>query len=171
MGVKKVTVNKPLDWPSLNLSESVKSISVDVDKENNIQGQAVFIIDPGTGSAATRTPTVYRYNGDAAGGVTVWTPAPGKKFRLMGGVITLAGPALAAAGINNFLLQDGGTANIMVFTFYCPLAAASLSTVVIPFTIPGNGYLSAQVDNPLIIGLTSNLTAGRWELSCWGTEE
>jgi len=117
-----------------------------------------------------RTPTVFKTINHADNSIIVWSPAAGKKFRLMGGIITLAGPAKAAAAYNSLNFTDNAVAMFTV-SFYCPLAAASLSTYTIPFTLPGNGYLSAVADNDLICNFGAAITAGSVALNVWGTEE
>src|SRR5271166_7180262 len=86
-----------------------------------------------------RTPVIFK----ALNGVvitsetTIWTPAAGKKFRLMGGVLSVG----VAAG--NVVLKDntGGTTILII-------PAGALNT---PFPLlgMGNGILSAAANNVL----------------------
>jgi hypothetical protein len=118
-------------------------------------------IDLGDGGQGQvlRTPAVFKHFASTAitagAGMTVWTPASGKKFRLMGycisssvagqlifgdnavGTVIARSPAVAAAGI----AQDGGSW--------------------------GNGILSAAKDNVLKLDGPTGNVAGM----VWGIEE
>ncbi len=108
----------------------------------------------------TRAPTVF-INLNAvsiAAEATIWTPTTGRKFRLMGYVLTSAG----AAGATNVLLKDntaGATRLIIPFS-------ATAATIVSPPM--GNGILSAAVNNVLTAtgGATETLSG-----YLFGTEE
>ena len=85
---------------------------------------------------------------------SVWTPASGKKFRLMGGCISLS-----AAG--NVLFEDNAAA---AFIFRTPKLLADT-----PYNFDlGNGYLSAAVNN--ILKATAS-AAGAITGTLYGTEE
>lgn len=89
---------------------------------------------------------------------TVWTPASGKKFRLMGGTISVS-----AGG--NVLFEDNsaGAGN-----FVCRTPTLSADT---PFTfvvLGGQGKLSAAANNVLKATLS---TTGTITGTIWGTEE
>lgn len=89
---------------------------------------------------------------------TVWTPASGKKFRLMGGTISVS-----AAG--NVLFEDNaaGAGN---FIFRTPkLAADTPYTFVV---LGGQGKLSAAINQVLKATLS---VAGAVTGTLWGTEE
>lgn len=81
-------------------------------------------------------------------GITGWTPAAGKKFRLMGGALSVS----AAAG---FLLYDGAAGALTTKIFESPLLAAAGV-----FTLPpiNNGPISAAANNTLAIDVTGNAT-------------
>ena len=118
-----------------------------------------------------RTPTTFKTLADqtASGGV-VWTPAGGKKYRLMGGVISLSKEA-ACAGMEYLTLADqGGTQILLIQISHVALVATGVVTLI-PFSLPGNGYLSPTADNTLIVGLNGALTAGSYAACVWGTEE
>jgi hypothetical protein len=117
-----------------------------------------------------RTPTHFWSITDKTGDFTIVSPGAGVRFRLLGYSITIAGPALAAAAKNSIYLLDGAT-DFIHHDFYCPLAAASLSTIVINVNLPGNGYLSTAVNQDLGTNLVSNLTAGSYSVNAWGTLE
>lgn len=105
----------------------------------------------------------------ASGNTAVWTPASGKKFRLMGWRLSVAG-TLAAAGTQVIQLRDGTTTVI---------ARAGANVVQ---TLPGNdtqigedygklGQLSATADNVLNINLGTAMATGAVYIDAWGTEE
>ena len=86
---------------------------------------------------------------------TIWTPASGKKFRLMGGVLALTG-----AAVNTTIKDGSGGPTILT------LPTLSLNGVV-PFDL-GQGILSAAVNNPLrAVGTALSVLNG----AVWGREE
>lgn len=124
-----------------------------------------------------RTPTVWpnAVFATAAGDTTLWTPASGKKFRLLWFMMQLPlGTTMAAAGTLTQILKDGATQiGPFVFSDYLPNttptnAIGDNHTTII---LPGNGYLSSTVNNALVVNLSAALTAGgaRWCVA--GTEE
>lgn len=86
---------------------------------------------------------------------TVWTPASGRKFRLMGIQISTSAAATVhlrdGAGGTRFYSQRTGGADTKDFSF-------------------GNGYLSATANNVLEILNSSGATINVW-VNAWGTEE
>jgi hypothetical protein len=121
-----------------------------------------------------KTPTIWRLqNVVNAGDTAVWTPAAGKRFRWMGGSISVPGrTTLAAAGFETISFHDGGGAINISYDIALPAAVA-----LIPqnwsetFNFPGNGYISTAINNPLIVNLSAALTAGYIHVNVWGTEE
>lgn len=87
--------------------------------------------------------------------VTVWTPAAGKKFRLMGFMLSLS-----VAG-SVLLLDNAGGAEIV----RTPLMAAGAGLASPPL---GNGALSAVANNVLKVDVTAN---GNVSGFVFGTEE
>lgn len=121
-----------------------------------------------------RTPSVFRtVVAAAAGNTVVWTPAAGKRFRLMRYSIELAGnAAMAAAGIEELTLNDNGAAIGQGASFFAPAAAgAVLGGVTTGWRDLGNGYLSAAINQALQINLGTALTAGEVRVNTAGTEE
>ena len=114
----------------------------------------------GTTFDAMRTPIVFKklqaVSVTAGTPVAVWTPAAGKKFRMMGFILatTVAGSILmedATGGANEF--------------FRVPLLAASVPIASPPL---GNGYLSTTANNALFIDVTvTGIVSG----VIYGTEE
>ncbi len=84
---------------------------------------------------------------------TIWTPSSGKRFRLMGGFLTVT----VATG--NIQIRDGGSTVILV-------PALALATNI-QFDL-GAGYLSTAINNTLqMIGPALMVASG----TVWGTEE
>jgi hypothetical protein len=172
--------------PQQVLSESVGAIYPDTiarqDDGKLAQGSTLMVpYDPVTGlyvnatlyNASTvlpevqRTPTVFKLTAlvTASGDTAVWTPATGKKFRVLGGQL-LVSAATTTATTAAVTLKDGATN----FLFLNYLNATNVAQTV-PFTFPGNGYLSTAVNTALNLNLGAVLTAGGVALTVWGTEE
>jgi len=118
-----------------------------------------------------RTPTTFKSAAaNTAAATAIWTPAGGKKFRLLGGVITSASAALAAAALTTLTLLDGAAAITLAFDIWIPVAPVN-TTPCIAFTLGPNGYLSSTADNVLNATLTANLLSGQIRVTVWGTEE
>lgn len=107
-----------------------------------------------------RVGKVYKYieylNLANATGTTVWTPASGKKFRLMGVMIGLG----ATNGLVHLRDGVGGSA---FFT------ARDANAASIHFSF-GNGYLSGVADRALEVYNATGSTINVW-VHAWGTEE
>lgn len=87
---------------------------------------------------------------------TLWTPTSGKKFRLMGGLLTATG----AAG--NIIVKDGSGGSTIF------LIPNTLVGTPFLFNLPGIGILSGAANNLLrAIGVTSQVLNG----TLWGREE
>lgn len=119
------------------------------------------------------TPTAYHTIQLSTAAVSIWTPAVGKKFRLMGYNIQLSADAtLAVAGETLLTLLDNATAIGIAHNFYVP--ATALDTffanppIVVPF--PGNGYLSILAGNALKATLSTYLATGTFSLNVYGVE-
>lgn len=112
----------------------------------------------GTAWVVVRTPNTFKDLSAVAIGTiaTVWTPASTKKFRLMGGTISVS-----AAG--NVLFEDN-SAGAGNFVFRTPKLAADTPYT---FDIPG-GKLSAAADQVLKATLS---TTGTITGTLWGIEE
>ena len=128
-----------------------------------------LLYNPATGQFQTiRTPTVFKpVQVSAAGNTAVWTPASGKKFRLMGFVISVAA-SLAAAGEEVIELLDSAT-EIAVFSV--PLQSTIAQTNPIIVHLNGDGYLSAAANNVLNVNLGTVLASGHVSVFAYGTEE
>ena len=97
----------------------------------------------------------------------IWTPANGKSVRLFGGVITVSKEA-ACAGAE--YLNLAATETIVYVQLSNAALVATGNVVVIPFTIPGNGYLCPK-NTALTLYFNGALTAGAVACSVWGWEE
>lgn len=135
-------------------------------------GMQLVNMTTGTGEQQ-RTPTIFKTS-VGGGGATIWTPASGKKFRMLGFNITVTNDYASATAENNLALLDNAT-TFMRFSFFCP--ATGITTVAgkvelanMPI-LPGNGYLSIAADNPLKTFLSGALTAGQISMNVWGCEE
>lgn len=125
-----------------------------------------------------RTPTIYKASTghNQTAGTTIWDPAAGKKFRLMGGIVTVTrAVAIAGGGTNvNFKLKDGAADIGLQWSFWVPTASVTTeagTAAMFPFTLPGNGYLSAAADNNLVGATSVDLTTGHIAVQVYGTEE
>lgn len=109
------------------------------------------------GMEKQRTPIVFKPVNLtlATGDNNIWTPATGKKFRLLGWSLgcNVAGAALT--------VKDGTTT---IMTLYLHSGSAGLNSPPL-----GNGYLSAAADNVLKFNHGSGATV-IWG-TVWGTEE
>jgi len=94
----------------------------------------------------------------AATPVAVWTPATGKRFRLLGFCLV---PTVAAS----ILFEDatGGSNEFLRF----PLTAA-VPTNQMPVSLGLLGYLSTAINNALFLDVTSTATISGY---VYGTEE
>ena len=125
------------------------------------------------GSTWDRVRAANKYNTvQATSGVTgIWSPAAGKKFRLMRVRMHLTENAGAVAAANLFAILLDGATGIGIFPeFYVPVAGSIVSHDVFDFDL-GNGYLSTTVNNTLNVNMTTSLTTGVLSITVSGTEE
>jgi hypothetical protein len=118
---------------------------------------ALQFVSNGATYDRVRTPNIFKdVNAAAVGAIaTVWTPSAGKKFRLMGGIVSVSAAV-------NLLFEDNAGGN---FVFRVPKL---LVDTPLAFTLGGNGFLSAAANNVLkcTSSAAANLTA-----TLYGTEE
>lgn len=107
----------------------------------------------------------------AAGATPVWTPSSGKKFRLLGYTIDVAG-TMAATGVQTLQLQDDATTfkNHLAEVIETTTVSISNSTTNIGADL-GQGYLSTAADNVLNLVLGTDMATGGVAINVWGTEE
>lgn len=123
------------------------------------------------GYEVTRTPVVYKNNVCAAAPATtdIWAPTAGKKFRVLGGFITMSGLIAAAATRNIQLVEETAGTVIMQASVTIPVLGFNLC---IPFNLRPNGYLSSTVTKKLqAVTSGGTYTTGVDSVSVWGTEE
>jgi len=105
----------------------------------------------------------------AAGNTIVWTPVAGKKFRLMGYTLSVAG-TLAATGVELMKLTDaaGGTViaqHQATLTITTPTGDTQIGADL------GQGFLSGAINRVLNVNLSAAITGGGVAVNAWGTEE
>lgn len=131
------------------------------------------------GAQLVRAPDVLKSSAPISnsGNTAVWTPAAGKRFRLLRYCIEVTIDASRAAGglILAMILQDSATDMGLSHSAYIP--AASLTTT------PGVGYstgwvdlggigiLSGATDNVLNLNMSFALTNGKVRVRAAGNEE
>lgn len=129
----------------------------------------------GTSWERLRTANVFKtVTATASGDTAVWTPAAGKKFRLLGYTIEVTGEAATAGGARiEIVLRDNTTAIGCGSSVYVPNAGGTVMGAEYNSgqrTI-GNGKLSAVADQILNVNLSAALSAGVVRVNAWGTEE
>jgi len=102
----------------------------------------------------------------AIGATAVWTPAVGKKFRLMGYTISVSG-TLAAAGTQVLQLLDAAA---IIKRHNATVQSVITGDTQIGADL-GNGQLSAAANNVLNINLGTAMATGSVAVNVWGTEE
>jgi hypothetical protein len=131
------------------------------------QCNAVAVIDStgtynvqfdGLAMTRQRSPSVFKQLNalSVAAEATIWTPTTGRKFRIMGYVLT----ALGAAG--NVVLKDN-TAGTTILTL--PFGAIGATLIVTPPAM-ANGILSATVNNVLTATGAASQTLSGYLIGC-----
>ena len=122
-----------------------------------------------------RTPVVYQtVQAAAAGSTALWTPAVGRKFRLMRYRVEVTGNAtLAAPAVLTIKLLDAAADTNQTSDSFVPGAAVSTQGCQYQsgWIDLGNGLLSAAANNVLNVNLSAALTAGNVRVDAIGTEE
>lgn len=144
--------------------------------ESNPLYQTQMVFTSGAPPAVPlRTPAVFHtVSFTATGPTTVWTPAAGKKFRLMRFYLHVtANAALQTGAVVTFTFFDGATALPIAFDFFIPQTTANQMTVgpSTPWIDLGNGILSAAAGNALAVGMSAAFTTGDCRVFVCGTEE
>lgn len=130
----------------------------------------------GANLVLARTPGTFQTaQALAAGNTALWTPAAGKKFRLMRYLVTVTDDATRAApGVLTVSLFDAAAgATGQAHDVYVP-AVALVNTGALyqsGWIDLGNGFLSAAVNNVLNINLSAALVTGNVRVIACGTEE
>lgn len=123
-----------------------------------------------------RAANIFRHNAaTAANSTAVWTPAAGKKFRLLGFELTITRDAtVAVAGVVTVNLIDAAGTIIYSTGVYVPIAATPGNLPAGPLSsidLGKIGYLSALANNVLNINLSVALVTGSVQVNVRGTEE
>jgi hypothetical protein len=150
---------------------------LDAGKQNAQLTLALQTVLNGGNYEIVRTPKIFRASGCAAGnsGAFIWTPAQGKRFRLMGAVISIGAGAVTSANPTIVVLYDNVAATPnQLFTVTINAAAVAYTFTqpyVAYFQLPANGYLSLAANNSLILNVVQVMTTGNIDCTAWGTEE
>jgi hypothetical protein len=136
-------------------------------------------VSDGTNTQTMRTPTIFKsVTATAAGDTALWTPAAGKKFRLMRFKLHItADSTMAAAGRNVIKFRDGTTDMNISHTMW--LGQVALTAITALFTPGydtgwidlGNGILSSTANNVLNVNLGTAMATGVVAVMVAGTEE
>ena len=122
-----------------------------------------------------RVPVIFKTGvATALGATAIWTPAAGKKFRLMAYSIEVtANAAMAAAGLEEITLLDAAAAIGQGSSVWLPNAALTTSITGKDTGMRqlGNGYLSVAINQALNVNLGTALTAGEVRVNAIGTED
>jgi hypothetical protein len=132
-------------------------------------------VDNGVGIFNLRTPSVFKTVAAAAAGNTaLWTPAVGKKFRLMRYRVTVTDNATqAVAGVLTVNLLDAAGNIAQTDDVFVPAVALVNSGALYNGgqIDLGNGILSAVANNVLNVNLSAALVTGNVRVIACGTEE
>jgi hypothetical protein len=126
-------------------------------------------------SFAVVAPNVFRSGTfTALGDTALWTPAAGKRWRLMRYRFALTGnAAMGTGGVLSIMLRDATAASPFGAAVYVPAVAANtLGAYTSPWIDLGTtGYLSAAANNVLNVNLSAALTGGQVRVLVAGVEE
>lgn len=123
--------------------------------------------------ARARHPNVFKTaSATASGDTAVWVPTTGRKFNLLGGVITVPSGATSATQDVIITLRDNAT-SLGISTLVSLPSALNLAGPyhVFPFNIGPVGVMSAAANNQLSLHLSAAMTGSPVRVSVWGTEE
>lgn len=138
----------------------------------------VFQLPGGAGYENARTSGTFVQGVVFAAAATgaIWTPAAGKRFRLLGFSILATANAACATNDLKLDLRDSVAGNFIAsFPFFAPTVGVTANPgtliIAIPHSFGANGYLSSAINNVLTLNLSVALTAGTIRVNAWGTEE
>lgn len=113
---------------------------------------------------------VFSVNVSNAGYTDIWTPAAGRKFRLMGWSFFLQSTAAWSSIAQYFHIRDNTT--VLDTIWYNPVASTGPPGVLQETVMyPPPGILSATVNNKLRLYVNGAITTGQLWFRCWGCEE
>jgi hypothetical protein len=87
-----------------------------------------------------------------------WTPAAGKRFRILGGFLTVGDAVLVAAGPITVSISDAGVTTNITWRIY--LGTSPMANPLPPLNLGPNGYLSTGVGNSAGALLSAALSSG-----------
>jgi len=118
-----------------------------------------------------RTPSIWKSVETAVAAATtdLWTPAAGKKFRVLGGTVCMGGTIAAAAKRSLTLIEETAGTVIGSFGIDIPILGGNIA---VPFDLRPNGFLASTADKKLqvVTAGATYVTGSDW-VSVWGTEE
>jgi hypothetical protein len=120
-----------------------------------------------------RTPNIFKTLSFTVSS-NIWTPAAGKKARLLAYLLEVSSNAIVAvAGQQDLQLNDGGVTTAHTHTIFAPGAAGPVGAPLLAILVilGQNGLLSTTANNSFAIALTAAFTGGFARCSMWGTEE
>lgn len=123
-----------------------------------------------------REPLVFKRAAASTGTVAVWTPASGKRFRLLKYLIEVTmNAAISSAGPVSLTLEDSSTTIFGAHSFYAPGTAVTATPGICYSTgivdLGKVGIPAAAVNDVLNIVVGQSLTSGSIIVHAWGTEE
>ena len=147
-----------------------------LDDTSTLLGVASSLYNAGSGSYdRQRTPTIFKTaQATASGNTALWTPAGGKKFRLMRFKVQVTDNSATSGGaVISIGLQDSTTDLALTHDVWLPSAGltGAINGWDSGWIDLGNGKLSAAANNVLNINLSAALSAGNVRVTCCGTEE
>lgn len=161
------------DGTTFDRARGVVTNSDAVSSQAQAQAQSVGAFNFGWNGASfdrRRVANVFKTVQVSASGDTIlWTPASGKKFRLMGmsytNTMANGGAGIVAVTI---LIKDGSS-TILTFSVATSTAiAVAQPPLMLSF---GNGILSSTANNNLVANMSAAASAGILAINVWGTEE
>lgn len=133
------------------------------------------LLSSGQNVVVARTPVVYKsVTATASGNTALWTPAAGKKFRLMRFLLTMPSDVAKAAGADVAItFQDSATDMGLKLSVFVPAAAVTTGNGAWSsgWIDLGNGILSSTANNVLNINLGAAITTSGITCMAAGTEE
>jgi len=164
-----VTINRPIDWSQWNLDRSIRSIRMQVDRDNDMYALPVVVIDPTGDQVRTDTPirTDWEWYATAVSAIItdVHTPAAGYTSFLDQYEICWAGDTLGAAAVNYILFEDPDIGIPHAVAWWCDVNPA--------YKVPYNCTLKFPLEFPtrMRVQLFAALTSGSVSVHIWGHDE
>lgn len=131
-------------------------------------------VSTGGSLVGLRTPNTFKtVSATASGNTALWTPASGKKFRLMRYMMQITSNATLVSGAVLIVdLQDSSTTTNQTHSVFVPTVSVAVTPLFSTDWIDlGNGVLSTTANNILNINLSVALATGVCRVLVCGTEE